>query len=201
MAETKLHDKKNDAPEEKVPEAESTQGAAGAADSGDVAETGVPSEDHNDALREAEDLVAKVASLEEQRDQYKDALVRERADFENYKKRNAAASAISFDSGVVEAAGAVLPVLDNFERALASECQDKAFKDGMEMIMRQLKGAMEGLGVTEMDTSGEFDPVYHHAVMQTEEPDVPSNTITETLQKGYMLKDKVLRPAMVKVNK
>lgn len=196
MADTKLHEIKNEAPGTEKNADESVGGAEESASQQDTS-----AEDPGEIVPEAEDLADKVRSLEEERDQYKDALVRERADFENYRKRNAALSASSFDSGVEKAAAAVLPVLDNFERALASECQDKAFADGMQMIMRQLKGALEGLGVTEMDTSGAFNPVYHHAVMQTEEADVPTNTITETLQKGYMLKDKVLRPAMVKVNK
>lgn len=153
------------------------------------------------AAAASEDLEKTLAETEEQRDQFKDALIRERADFENYKKRNAALAATSFDNGVESALTAVLPVLDNFERALAAECADKAFADGMQMIMRQLQTAMEGLGVEEIDTAGEFDPTRHHAVLQTEDPELGPNAISETLQKGYTLKGKVLRPAMVKVNK
>lgn len=138
---------------------------------------------------------------EQERDEYKEALIRERADFENYRKRNAGLSATSYDRGVGDAVSAVLPVLDNFERALAAECADQAYADGMNMIMRQMQGVIQGLGAEEIDTQGEFDPTFHHAVMQTEDPELGENQISETLQKGYSIKGRVLRPAMVKVNK
>lgn len=142
-----------------------------------------------------------VHRLEQERDQYRDALIRERADFENYKKSHAAVAASAFDNGVGTAIVAMLPVLDNFERALAAECTDSGFADGMNMIMRQMRTALEGLGVEEVDTSGGFDPTIHHAVAQSEEPDLETNHISETLQKGYTLKGKLMRPAMVRVNK
>lgn len=143
----------------------------------------------------------ELLAAERQRDEYKDALVRERADFENYKKRNAALASTSFDSGVESAVNAVLPVLDNFERALAVECADKQFASGMEMTMRQLEAALQGLGVEQIASDGAFDPTRHHAIAQSEDPDLGSNMIAQTLQKGYTLKGRVIRPAMVKVNK
>lgn len=146
-------------------------------------------------------LQEEVRSVAEERDQYKDALIHERADFENYKKRNAALEKTAFDRGTEDAVLRILPVVDNFERALSVEPADEKFAAGMQMIMRQLEDVLQGLGVTEIDSSGEFDPAVHHAVMQTDEEDVPSNHIVETLQKGYRLGDKVLRAAMVKVNK
>lgn len=154
-----------------------------------------------DEADEQETDADELRRLEEERDQYKKALIQERADFENYKKSHSAVAASSFDNGVGAVVVAMLPVLDNFERALAAESSDKAFADGMEMIMRQMRTALEGLGVEEVDTSGHFDPTCHHAVMQTEDPEMESNQVSETLQKGYTLKGKLLRPAMVKVNK
>lgn len=144
---------------------------------------------------------AGLSQAEKDRDMYKDALVRERADFENYKKRNATLSQQARESGVEAAVSAVLPVLDNFERALATPCSDAAYADGMKMIMRQFESVLEGLGVREIDTGGEFDPAVHHAVMQVDDPGIPSNHVAETLQKGYELGGKVVRPAMVKVAK
>lgn len=151
--------------------------------------------------KDAAEVNDMLCALESERDEYKDALVRERADFENYKKRNADLAANSFNNGVVETVSAVLPVLDNFERALAMESADKAFVDGMAMIMRQLQDVLKALGVEEIDTQCKFDPNFHDAVMQCEDDGYESNDVVETLQKGYKLKDRILRHAMVKVNK
>lgn len=140
-------------------------------------------------------------TLEEERDQFKDALIHERADFENYKKRNADLAASSYNNGIINTVAEILPVLDNFERALTSECVDKAFLEGMQMIMRQLQGVLDALGVEKICTDGQFDPQIHNAVMQVEDEDFGSNEIVETLQNGYRLRDKILRHASVKVNK
>ncbi len=140
-------------------------------------------------------------SLEKEREEYREALIRERADFENYKKRNASLASASYNNGIIDTVTAVLPVLDNFERALCTECGDKAFFDGMEMIKRQLVDVLTSLGVEEIDVEGKFDPEMHNAVMQVDEEGFEANDIVETLQKGYRLKDKILRHAMVKVNK
>lgn len=146
-------------------------------------------------------LEDEIRSVGAERDEYKDALIRERADFENYKKRNAALEQTALERGTEAAVVRLLPVMDSFERALAADTADVQFAAGMEMIMRQLRDVLKGLGVEEIDSSGAFDPSVHHAVMQTEEADVPSNQIVETLQKGYRMGDKVIRAAMVKVNK
>ncbi len=139
--------------------------------------------------------------LEEEKEDYKNALIRERADFENYKKRNADLSACSYKNGMADTVLEILPVLDNFERALAAECVDKAFVEGMQMIMKQLLGVLKEFGVEKIDTEGQFDPEFHNAVMQVEEDGFDSNDIVETMQNGYKLKDRILRHAMVKVNK
>ncbi len=99
----------------------------------------------------------------------------------------------------------LLPALDNFERALHIEDVNdeiKGFLDGMSMIYRQLIDVLEGQEITKIETVGKkFDPNLHHAVMQVEDDTVDSDVIVEELQKGYMLADRVIRPAMVKVNK
>ncbi len=98
----------------------------------------------------------------------------------------------------------LLPVIDNFDRALAVDIEDEQAKsvvEGLEMVYRQLKTVLENEGVKEIETENQmFDPHLHQAVMQVSEDGFESNQIVETLQKGYQLKDKVIRPAMVKVN-
>lgn len=155
--------------------------------------------------KEVEELKQEVTSaldvLEQERDSYREALIRERADFENYKKRNATVSADSYKNGVADTVLKLLPVLDNFERAFLTPSKDKGFFDGMAMIMRQLEDAVKALGVEEIDTSGQFDPNLHDAVMQVEEKGVKPGDVAEVLQKGYRMGDKILRHAMVKVGK
>ena len=143
----------------------------------------------------------KLKKLEAEKDEYLNALQRERADFENYKKRNAALAATSFQNGVADTVMAVLPILDNFERALVAECGDEAFLEGMKMIMRQMQDSLKSLGVEEIPAEGQFDPEFHNAVMQAEEEGYETNQIIEVLQKGYSLNGKVLRHSMVKVAK
>ena len=98
----------------------------------------------------------------------------------------------------------ILPVLDNFERALAVEVkvdEAKSLMTGMDMIYRKLLEALKGEGLVEIEAFGkEFDPNFHQAVMTGNDPDKSSGIVLEELQKGYILKDRVLRPSMVKVN-
>lgn len=143
----------------------------------------------------------KLKILETEKEEYLNALQRERADFENYKKRNATLAASSFQNGVADTVMVMLPILDNFERALAAECGDEAFFEGMNMIMRQMKDALKNLGVEEITANGQFNPELHNAVMQAEKEGAETNQIIEVLQKGYSLNGKVLRHSMVKVAK
>ncbi|MEA5003126.1 MAG: nucleotide exchange factor GrpE [Christensenella sp.] len=154
-----------------------------------------------ETVEQDEKFDEQIKTLEAERDEYVNALIRERADFENYKKRNADLSANSYQNGVADAATAMLPVIDNFERALAVECEDKAFVEGVGMIMRQICEALKNLGVEEIKADGQFDPAFHNAVMQVEEDGREPNSIVEVLQKGYILKGRVLRHSMVKVAK
>ncbi|SER18220.1 molecular chaperone GrpE [Gracilibacillus ureilyticus] len=145
-----------------------------------------------------------VNKLQEERDQLQDRLLRVQAEYDNFRKRTRKEKEadLKYKSQVIVTE--LLPVLDNFERALQVEIEDKQAKsvvEGLEMVYRQLKTVMENEGVTEIATDKEmFDPNLHQAVMQVEEEGYESNQIVETLQKGYQLKDRVIRPAMVKVN-
>jgi molecular chaperone GrpE len=130
----------------------------------------------------------------------KDQLLRSRADFDNFRKRVEKEKADYFKHALNNAVRELLPVLDNFERALAHETADSEFKTGVEMIYKQMSDAMQKLGVREVASENAmFDPTVHEAVMREETETVPSHTVLQVLQKGYTLNDRLLRPALVKV--
>ena len=138
-----------------------------------------------------------------EKEAYLNALMRERADFENFKKRNAIATARAYTDGRIDAVTAILPVIDNLERAVASTGEESAIKEGVEMVLRQMTDVLKSLDVEEIAAQGEkFDPNLHNAVMQEDGEDgEESDTVKEVLMKGYKTKDKVLRHSMVKVVK
>lgn len=155
-------------------------------------------------IENAEELRNEVAQLKEENEQLIDRMKRLQAEYENYKRRTQKERAAERKYESESLALEILPVLDNFERALKTEVseENKGFFDGMKMIYQQLNDALKSQGIEPIESKDkEFDPNYHHAVMQTEEEGIASNIIVEELQKGYMLKDKVIRAAMVKVNK
>ena len=136
-----------------------------------------------------------------QRDEYLDSLRRTQADFQNFKRRNQTARADGYEDGVREAIAAMLPSIDNLERAL--DAADKAgvndgLTDGVRMTLNTLLDGLKRFGFEEVPSLGEqFDPELHNAVMREagEEP----GKILEVFQKGYRVKDKIIRYAMVKV--
>ena len=136
-----------------------------------------------------------------QRDEYLDSLRRTQADFQNFKRRNQTARADGYEDGVREAIAAMLPSIDNLERAL--DAADKAgvndgLTDGVRMTLNTLLDGLKRFGFEEVPSLGEqFDPEKHNAVMR-EAGDEPGK-ILEVFQKGYRVKDKIIRYAMVKV--
>ena len=132
-----------------------------------------------------------------------DRLKRSMAEFDNFRKRSEKEKATMFDMGVGSIAEKILPVVDNFERAMVAapkEGDGKAFADGITMICNQLKKTLEDLGVKPIDCVGQaFDPNFHNAVMHVEDESLGENVVAEELLKGYMYKDSVLRHSMVKV--
>ena len=162
----------------------------------EIKEEACEAEETDKKEEKAEDAVAK------ERDMYLEMLRRERADFENYKKRNAALASASFANGSADVIEKILPVLDNFDRALAGyEESEDAFAVGVKMIYRQLMDSLTALGVKEIDALGKaFDPELMNAVMQVEKAEgEESGIVNEVFQKGYKLNDRILRYAMVKV--
>ena len=137
-----------------------------------------------------------------QRDELKDSLLRSQADFQNYKRRNQTARADGYEDGVREAIAATLPAIDNLERALdAAEKMEggEALASGVRMTLNTLMDSLKRFGFEEVPALGEvFDPELHNAVMR-EVTDDPGKVL-EVFQKGYRVKDRIIRYAMVKVS-
>jgi molecular chaperone GrpE len=123
------------------------------------------------------------------------------ADFQNYKKRTEKERFERYTEGKKDLAADLLPVLDNFERAVSDETQqDSAVAEGLEMILRQLRDVLAKNGVTEIEALGaDFDPNLHHAVVMEDSKEYESGKVCDVLQKGYTVGEKIVRPAMVKV--
>ncbi len=144
---------------------------------------------------------------DEQPDDYKQKyeelngrLLRQLAEFDNFRKRTAREKSSMYDDGVRDTVTKVLPILDNFERALQSVENQDGFYKGVEMILEQFKNCITELGVEAIPAEGEpFDPNLHYAVGHIEDEKYDDNVVFEELQKGYKYKDKVIRPAMVRV--
>ena len=148
-----------------------------------------------------EEWAAALKKTVEERDSYKDSLLRSQAEFQNYKKRNASVRAEAYDDGVRETIFACLPAIDNLELALKhaeSQGETGGVYEGVRMTLKQLTDSLGKLGLTEIPALGEqFDPELHNAVMR--ESGGEENVISEVFQKGYRVKDKIIRYAMVKV--
>lgn len=135
-------------------------------------------------------------------DEYLAMAQRIQADFENYRKRNETVRADAYADGRKDVATAMLPVLDNLERAVdaASESQDQALRNGMELVLKQMIDVYQKLEVTPIDRLGErFDPNLENAILQGLPEEGEPGTVCQVLQKGYRIGDRVLRHAMVKV--
>ncbi len=148
------------------------------------------------------DLEKKLDEKEKQCSEYLEMLQRLAAEFDNYKKRTARERQNIYDDAARDVIAAFLPVIDNFERALAliEKEENSPIKEGIEMVYRQIKEVLEKLNVEEIKAVGEvFDPRYHNAIMHIEDDSFGENEIVEEYQKGYICGDKVLRHSTVKV--
>ena len=142
-----------------------------------------------------------VDALEAQLKEKNDRILRLQADFENFRRRTAKEKEELTAVITQNILGDLLPLLDNFERAMAVEKTDgEAFRTGVEMIFTQLKEVLDKNGLEHIEAEGQpFDPNVHQAVMRVENPDVADGTVTQVLQKGYRAKGRVIRPVMVQV--
>ena len=174
----------------------------------EAAQTPDTQEEQNDAEEKAtvekeDKKKEKKNPLQEKIDELNDKVLRQMAEFENFRKRTDKEKSQQFELGQGNVLEKLLPVVDNFERGLAAVPDDEkegAFADGMNKIYKQLIKQLEDLGVTPIEAVGkEFDPNLHNAVMQVESQEYESGIVAQELQKGYMFHDSVLRHSMVAV--
>jgi molecular chaperone GrpE len=144
--------------------------------------------------------VGELQKLRVERDTLIDRLARLQAEFENARKRNAREQHDFREYAVSDALKAMLPTLDSFERALQTNKEKSEFRSGVELIYKQLQDALQKLGLRPIPATGEpFDPHLHEAIEMVDTTDAEDHQIIEELQRGYKLKDRLLRPSMVKV--
>ena len=161
-------------------------------------------EDNEEASEDSKDKKSskkdKKNKAQEIIDELNDKVMRQMAEFENFRKRSDKEKTQMYDMGAKSILEKILPVVDNFERGLDAATDGDSFADGMKMIYKQLMTSLEEAGVKEIEAEGEeFNPDYHNAVMHVEDEELGENVVVEVLQKGYMYNDTVLRHAMVKV--
>jgi molecular chaperone GrpE len=160
----------------------------------------------SEKIAETETKSDSVNELEKKHKQTLSQLTRLQADFENYKKRTQKEKEGIYRYAVEEFGEKLLPVIDNLDRALESfekdGCESDGYLDGVRMVFNQLLDVLKEEGIEEIKAIGEeFNPMYHHAVCMEAVDGEQDDVIIEVFQKGYQIKDKVLRPAMVKVCK
>jgi molecular chaperone GrpE len=155
------------------------------------------SPDPSPALAELEKQLAEAQS---QAAEYKDGWQRSVADFQNYRRRVEAEKAETYQNAVGSIIKRYLPILDDMERALAARPADLAWVDGIDLIYRKLQSILEAEGLKRIEAEGQmFDPNFHEAIMQEPSEGYASGQVTAVVQNGYMLGERVIRPAMVKV--
>ena len=178
-------------------------------------ETGDTGENGSDADGDSEDQSSKAEKKkffgkknkkdkkDEKIDELTDRLTRQMAEFDNFRKRTEKEKSQMYEIGAKDIIEKILPIVDNFERGLASMPEDEKatpFAEGMEKIYKQLMTTLEGIGVKPIEAVGqEFNPDFHNAVMHVEDEELGENIIAEEFQKGYMYRDSVVRHSMVKV--
>jgi Molecular chaperone GrpE (heat shock protein) len=149
------------------------------------------------------DKKEKKDKKDQQIEELNDRLIRNMAEFDNFRKRSEKEKTQMFEIGAKDIIEKILPVLDNFERGLSlitDEEKESAFAQGIEKIYKQLLTTLEEAGVKAIDAVGnEFDPNYHNAVMHAEDENFGENIVADEFQKGYMYRDSVVRHSMVKV--
>jgi len=149
-----------------------------------------------------EDLQKQLEELKAQAEEYKDGWQRSVADFQNYRRRVDAEKAEMYQTALGSIIKRYLPVLDDLERAMAACPADLAWVDGIELICRKLQNILEAEGLRRIEAEGQtFDPHFHEAISQEPSEAHSSGQIIAVVQNGYMLGDRVIRPALVRVAK
>ena len=173
--------------------------AGAVADDAPVAPTGSPDQD----VAAGTETPTREQVLEQERDQYYDLLLRKSAEFDNYRKRVERERREQADRTVTALFLEMLPIVDDLERALKAEAigeQAEAYRQGVDLIYRQMLELLKRRGVMPFDALGQdFDPNLHQAIVSEEAPDRRDGEVVEQFSRGYMIGDHLLRPAMVKV--
>jgi len=144
----------------------------------------------------------ELQKVKAERDSLLDRLARAQAEFENARRRASKEQQDFRDYATADTMKALLPVIDSFERALQVKSDSGDFRSGVELIYKQLQDVLAKVGVRPIPAKGEpFDPHYHEAIEIVESTEAPDHVVLEELQRGYKFKDRLLRPAMVKVAK
>ena len=157
-----------------------------------------------DLTKLREELKKAQQELEKKQQELDDTirlLQRNQADFENFRRRNNAVRAESYENGKRDAVSELLPSLDDFDRMMANaDKADEAWVEGVKLVYRKFTEELKKLGLAEIEAEGRFDPNLHNAVLSEAVEGVESETILAVLQKGYKMGDKILRHSMVKVS-
>lgn len=190
--------------EEISPEESSGEDSTGEDAGGEVPEEeSVMSRAEKKAAKKQAKYDKKTDAYKEKIEQLEDKVKRQLAEFENFRNRSEKEKQAMFETGAKSVIEKILPVVDNFERGLATvpeEKQEDPFVDGMNRVYKQLLTELENIGVKPIEAVGkEFDPNLHNAVMQTESDEYESGTVAQELQKGYTYRDSVVRHSMVSV--
>ena len=147
-----------------------------------------------------DELTAERDRLLEEKNDLQDRLLRRQAEFDNFRRRSERDRADVIEFAHTESVRAILPILDDFERALKVECSGKEYARGMELIYQRLSEALKKLGLEPIEAKGQkFDPHVHHAVDMVETGEVEDHTVLDEYERGYNFRGRLLRPAMVKV--
>ena len=194
----------------KASEEENIESAGGAAEeeenSGEEEELEEEASQDDNVPKERKSFFKKKEKKEkkdEKIEELNDRLIRQIAEFDNFRKRTEKEKSQMFEIGAKDIVEKILPVVDNFERGLATVPdaeKESAFVQGIELVYKQLMKALEDAGVKPIEAVGkEFDPNFHNAVMHAEDENFGENIVSEEFQKGYMYRDSVVRHSMVKV--
>src|SRR6185437_16058867 len=179
---------------EEIQRMEEAQEGQGAAQVESAAEQG------QQVNEQAAEQAAEIATLRDERDALKDRLARLQAEFDNARKRELKERQDARDYATQSAIDPFLGVMDNFQLALKSEGSVEQLRAGVELILKQMEEALRGLNVQPVEAVGaQFDPRVHEALGSEERDDVPDHQVIEEIRRGYKLRDKLLRPALVKI--
>ncbi len=195
QADIRMEDKRQHADlEHELPEADLSDGFEEKTAAPEAQAAAGPAEDQQEA---------ELKKLREERDTLFDRLARLQAEFDNYRKRAAKENADFRDYAVADAARSLLPVIDNLSLAVKNaSASPEDFRKGVELIHKQLQATLEKMNIQRVPAQGEpFDPRVHEAIEVVESNDVPDHHVLEELQPGYRIKERLLRPAMVRVAK